>query len=512
MQTWLGRVVMMAALALAPVTLAQDEHDAGAERDFSIPVRTGEGSVELERDELEYAWSVGTLPVLDDETGAVRAEIFHIAYRVEPEDEDEPRPVTFVFNGGPGSSSVWLHMGALGPRRIAFANEKGDPTPPPYRVIDNAHTWLAFTDLVFIDPVSTGFSRPADGVDKNEFHGVDEDVASVGDFIQLWTSRNGAWDAPKYLCGESYGSTRAAGLAEYLQDRHAMYLSGVVMVSAAIDFGTLRFAPGNVVPYPLYLPSFAATAHYHGALDDELKARELDDFVEEVERFAIEAYTPALMLGDRLEGPRRDRIVRTLARFTGTDEGFIARNALTPTIWRFTQELLRDENRKVGRLDSRFASVSHDAGSDSPDADPSYDVILGPYASAVNQHLREELGVEDDRVYEILTGKVRPWNFGDSGQGYTNVAPNLASAMRQNPHLRVYFQSGLYDLATPYFATDFVIAQMRLDPSLRPNVTHTVYPSGHMMYLHYPTLVQQTRDTRAWYEAAPAAEAYEGGE
>jgi carboxypeptidase C (cathepsin A) len=442
--------------------------------------------------------------VIDDETGETRAEVFHIAYRVE---SDEARPVTFVFNGGPGSSSVWLHMGICGPKRIAFANDKGDPTPPPYTVVDNEHTWLAWTDLVFIDPVSTGYSRPAAGVDKSEFHGLEEDVSSVGDFIRLWTTRNGAWDAPKYLCGESYGTTRAAGLAQYLQDRHAMYLSGIVMVSSALDFGTLRFGEGNVLPPALFLPTYSATAHYHGRLEEDLQSRGLDDLLREVEAFVINEYTPALMLGDRIDDEERAAIAQRLARYTGTSATFIEREDLAPSIWRFTKELMRDERRAVGRLDSRFTGIQSDPGSDSPEGDPSYDVILGPYASAINQHLSREFGLAEDRVYEILTGKVRPWEMGGAGDGrYVNVAPRLRSAMQQNPHLRVVFQSGLYDLATPYFATDHVIAQLHLDREIRANVTHELYPAGHMMYLHLPTLERQSERTRAFYDGAPETE------
>ena len=489
------------ALVIGSVACAQeDAHQGSATPEVSIPVRSGSSSIAIGSDRLEYTWSAGTMPVLDDESGETRAEMFHVAYRVE---SDEERPVTFVFNGGPGSSSVWLHMGICGPKRIAFANDKGDPTPPPYKVVDNEHTWLAWTDLVFIDPISTGYSRPAEGVEKSEFHGLEEDIASVGDFIRLWTTRHDAWGAPKFLCGESYGTTRAAGLALYLQERHAMYLNGVVMVSSVLDFGTLRFGPGNVLPPALFLPSYAATAHYHGRLSEEWQGLPVDDLLEEAEEFAITTYAPALMMGDRLDEGERTNVTRTVAEMTGTSVAFVDRHRMAPPIWRFTKELLRDRDRSVGRLDSRFTGIESDPGSHAPEGDPSYDVILGPYSGAIHQHLRGELGIEDDRVYEILTGKVRPWDPGSAGDGrYVNVATRLREAMRMNKDLHVVFQSGLYDLATPYFATDYVISQMFLDPEVRDQVTHDVYPSGHMMYLHLPTLEQQTIDTRAFYGRA----------
>lgn len=508
MTTWTRwMLACLCALTLGDPARAQDEAMEEPQPEavpVSIAMRSGEGSVELESGRLRYTWSAGTMPVLDDETGETRAEMFHIAYRVA---SDEPRPVTFVFNGGPGSSSVWLHMGLCGPKRIAFANEKGDPTPPPYRVIDNAYTWLAWTDLVFIDPVSTGYSRPAEGAEKSEFHGLEDDVSSVGDFIRLWTTRNDAWGAPKYLCGESYGTTRAAGLSQYLQDRHAMYLSGIVMVSSVLDFGAVRFADGNLIPPPLFLPTYCATAHYHALLADDLQQRDILDLLHEVETFAIEEYTPALMLGDRLGEERRAEIVRKVARYSGTSEAFVERMHLMPSIWRYTKELMRDKARSVGRLDSRFVGIEADPSSDSAEDDPSYDAVLGPFASAINQYLRGELGIEEDRVYEILTGKVRPWEMGSAGDGrYVNVSTRLRRAMHQNKHLRVLFQSGLYDLATPYFATDHVIAQMRLDPEIRDNVTHEVYAGGHMMYLHLPSMKLQSRRVREFYQSAPTSE------
>ncbi len=495
-----------AAMALSGAAVAQEHeheemHDEPAgehSMDASIEMRHGNASISLNGKTLEYDWSAGTMPVLDDTTGETRAEVFHIAYRVA---SDEPRPVTFVFNGGPGSSSVWLHMGLCGPKRIVFANDKGDPTPPPYDVVDNEFTWLAWTDLVFIDPVSTGFSRPAEGVEKSEFHGLEQDISSVGDFIRLWTTRNDAWGAPKFLCGESYGTTRAAGLSVYLQQRHAMYLNGIVMISSALDFGTLRFGAGNILPPALYLPTYAATAHYHKALERDLQRKGLDDLLAEVESFVVEEYTPALLLGDRLDEAQRAAIVKKLTRYTGTSEAFIDRVRLAPTIWRFTKELLRDQERTVGRLDSRFQGIDADPSGDSTERDPSYDVILGPYAGAINQHLRGELGVTEDRVYEILTGNVRPWDYGSDGNGsYVNVAPRLAEALRINKDLKVEFHSGYYDLATPYFATEYVISQLHLDDELRDNVTHVLYPSGHMMYLHLPSLEKQSRAARAFYE------------
>ncbi len=498
-------------LGCAPLAFGEEEAQSSASEQAAEPMAmeavTTRASVTVDGEDLAYTATAGTLPVLDDETGEVRAEVFYIAYTLDDVDDDAERPITFAFNGGPGSSSVWLHMGALGPKRVVFANDKGDAPAPPYDVVENEYTWLKWTDLVFLDPVSTGFSRPAPGVDKKDFHGVEEDASSVGDVIQLYVSRHDRWDSAKWLCGESYGSTRAAAVADYLQTRHGMFLNGVVMVSAAIDFATLRFGNGNQLPYAVFLPTYVATAWYHDMLSGATQQMSLERVTRGAEQWVENAYVPALFQGRPTDEGDMAQLVDDMSQWTGLREDFVRAADARISIWRFTKELLRDERRTVGRLDSRFKGIDADAAGESPSYDPSYSTILGPYTGAVNQYLREDLGVTTEKVYEILTGKVRPWNYDEVATGrYLNVAGRLRDAMNRNEHLRVLFVSGYYDLATPYYATEYVIRQMLLDDVRRDHVKHIVYPAGHMMYLHKPSLVKLTDDVREFYEAAADAQ------
>jgi carboxypeptidase C (cathepsin A) len=430
---------------------------------------------------------------LAKEDGTVTAKVFYIAYTRDDTRDRSTRPVTFSFNGGPGSSSVWLHMGALGPKRVVLS-DIGEMMAPPFRYVDNEHTWLDETDLVFIDPVSTGYSRAVPEADAKNFHGFNEDIQSVGEFIRLWTTRNQRWGSPKYLAGESYGTTRAAGLAEWLQNRHGMYINGLMMISSIMDFSTARFSRGHQLPHILFLPTYTATAWYHRKLDADLQA-DLSKTLDEVRRFALGEYTVALMKGDQLPADERVRIVRALSRYTGLSEDYIERTNLRIEIGRFVKELTREDGHTVGRLDSRMKAFDYDDAGERYEFDPSYNAtIYGPYTSTLNEYIRKDLKFESDLPYEILTGRVQPWNYSNVQNQFLNVAESLRSAMHRNPHLRVWISNGYYDLATPFFATEYTVNQMNLDPSLRRNITMTYYESGHMMYIHMPSLVQFKKD------------------
>ncbi|MCB0122771.1 MAG: hypothetical protein KDE58_11040, partial [Caldilineaceae bacterium] len=328
---------------------------------------------------LHYTSTTGTF-VIKDEAGKAKSTIFFIAYTKRDVEDQSTRPITFSFNGGPGSSSVWLHLGLLGPRRID-SGDVGNMQPPPYRLLDNDHTLLDVSDLVFIDPVSTGYSRPAPGEEIKQFHGLENDITSVGDFIRLYVTRYKRWSSPKFLIGESYGTTRAAGLSGYLQNRHGLYLNGLMLVSAILNFQTARFNLGNDLPYILFLPTYAATAHYHGQVAEEYRA-DLRGFLAEVADFAANEYTLALMKGDRLAGAERTQIVTKLARYTGLSTDYIESTNLRINIHRFCKELLRKERRTVGRIDSRFQGIDRDASSQTFEHDPSMSAIIGPYAGA----------------------------------------------------------------------------------------------------------------------------------
>jgi carboxypeptidase C (cathepsin A) len=433
-----------------------------------------------------------------------KASIFFVAYtRDRGPDEDEAthaaaRPITFSFNGGPGSSSVWLHLGLLGPRRVVL-EEDGRPVPPPYRLVDNDFSLLDKTDLVFIDPVTTGFSRAVPGEADKQFHGFKADIESVGDFIRLYVSRNHRWASPRYLIGESYGTTRAAGLSGYLQERHGLYLNGIMLVSVVLNFMTVRFAPGNDLPYLLFLPTYAATAHYHGRLGSDAPG-DLPALLAEVEAFAMNEYALALLRGDALPAEERVAIAARLARYTGLSAEYVERTNLRIDIHRFVKELLRDRRRTVGRLDSRYTGIDRDAAGEHHEFDPSYALIQGPYTGLLNDYIRRELRFESDLPYEILSDRVHPWSFNEHQNSYVNVGETLRQAMSMNPHLRVFVANGYYDLATPYLATRYTFNHLELDESLRGNVTMAHYPAGHMMYIHDPSLAQLRDDLAAFLD------------
>ncbi|WP_155374357.1 S10 family peptidase [Catellatospora vulcania] len=416
-----------------------------------------------------------------------KAEMFVVAYTLDGADP-ATRPVTFAFNGGPGSSSVWLHLGLLGPRRVVMG-DAGALTPPPYGLADNAETLLRHSDLVFIDPVSTGYSRAVKGGKSREHHGFSGDVDSVGELIRLWTSRHGRWTSPKYLCGESYGTLRAAALAHHLQDRHGMWLNGLMLVSSVLNIGTLEFHPHLDGAYPLFLPTYAAIAHYHGLHGD----RPLGEVLAEAEEFADRTYPWALARGARLSEAERTAAVGALARLTGLDPDYVDRVDLRPEHVRFFTELLRSRRRTVGRLDGRFLGWDADYGREHWSSDPSLDAIMGPYTAAINQYLRADLGYRNDLPYKTLTADVHPWSFKEFEGQHVNVADKLAAAMRANPHLRVQVACGYHDGATPYYASEHTFAHLEIPAELRGNIEFKYYEAGHMMYVHEPSRLAQAQ-------------------
>lgn len=442
--------------------------------------------------EIEYTVTAGTLVFREEtpdrekefEGEKPTAEFFFIAYAKDGVDDKARRPLTFSFNGGPGSSSVWLHLGLLGPRRVVMEDDGGLPKPP-YQLSDNEFSLLDETDLVFIDPVSTGYSRPVEGQKARDFHGFKKDIESVGDFIRLYTSRYGRWLSPKFLIGESYGTTRASGLSGYLQTRHGLYLNGIMLVSSVLNFQTIDFTPGNELPYVLFLPGYAATAWYHHALRIR---RPLQKLLAEVQDFAVNEYAPALMKGNALTRRERQDIVEKLARYTGLSPEYIERSDLRIPDMRFFKELLRSRGRTVGRLDSRFLGIDRNTLGEGTENDPSYTNIIGPYTAAFNDYVRSELKFEKDIPYEILNGKVWPWSYAEHENKFVYVAETLRQAMSINPHLKVFIANGYYDLATPYFATEYTFNHLGLDESLQDNIEMGYYEAGHMMYIHLPAL------------------------
>jgi carboxypeptidase C (cathepsin A) len=457
-------------------------------------------------EEIAYTVTTGTI-VLKEETSSrdedfkgekPMAEFFFVAYTKDGVENPANRPLTFSFNGGPGSSSVWLHLGVLGPRRVVMTYE-GDLPKPPYQLTDNEFSLLDKTDLVFIDPVSTGYSRPVEGEKAKQFHGFKKDIETVGDFIRLYTTRYNRWLSPKFLIGESYGTTRASGLSGYLQNRHGLYLNGIMLVSTVLDFSTIDFTPGNELPYVLFLPTYAATAWYHRALRIR---RPLQKLMEEVREFAINEYAPALMKGDAL--PKRERaiILEKLVRYTGLSADYLERSNLRVPDYRFFKELLRSRGRTVGRLDSRFLGIDKDTLGDGTHNDPSYTNIMGPYTAGFYDYIRRELKFEKDIPYNILNGGVWPWSYAEHENQFVYVAETLREAMTINPHLKVFIANGYYDLATPFFGTEYVFSHMGLDESLRGNIGMYYYEAGHMMYIHMPALEQMKKDLASFIDNA----------
>ena len=433
--------------------------------------------IQINGKKIAYTATAGTLVLKKEEKPW--ASIFYVAYTRDDVPDRAKRPITFAFNGGPGSSSVWLHLGALGPKRVAMGPD-GEQPKPPYHLIDNEDTALEFTDLVFIDPVTAGFSRQAPGENPAQFHGFDGDLESVGEFIRLYLVRADRWESPKFLAGESYGTTRAAALSQSLL-QNGIYLNGITFISTVLNFETILFAPGNDLPYALYLPSYTAAAWYHKKLPKDLQA-DLEKATGESRRFAGNEYTVALMKGDKLNAAERANVVRQLARLTGLSEEFIDESNLRVSIQRFTKELLRKDRQTIGRYDSRLEGIDIDAAGDRPEYDPSYASVQGAYTAMFNDYARTELKYESDLSYEVLTGKVQPWNYQKFENRYVNVAENLRQAMTQNPNLKVLFANGYYDLATPFFATEYTVSHLGLAPALSGHVSLTYCEAGHMLY------------------------------
>lgn len=456
-------------------------------------------SVRIGGKEIKYTVTTGTIvlkeEITDKEKDAEiekpRAQIFFIAYTKDGVKDKSKRPITFSFNGGPGSSSVWLHMGVLGPRRVVLT-DNGELPPPPFKLTDNQYSILDETDLVFIDPMGTGYSRPVEGEKSKEWLGFKKDIESVGDFIRLYATRYKRWLSPKFLAGESYGTTRAAGLSGYLQERHGMYLNGLMLISVVLDFTTIDFNLNNELPYILFLPVYAATAWYHRKLSLRLP---LQSLLKEVETFAQGEYTAALFKGSSLPGEERAIIVEKLARYTGLSTDFIERSNLRIHAFHFFKELLRDRGLTVGRLDSRFTGIDRVGVTETFEYDPLLSNVLGPYTAAFYDYVRSELKFESDLPYEILSDKVgMNWSYSQFENQYVNVAETLRKSMTYNPHLKVFVANGYYDLGTPYFATEYTFNHLGLNENLQKNISMEYYDAGHMMYIHLPSLKEMKRD------------------
>ena len=423
--------------------------------------------------------------------GTPRAAIFSTSYVREPRDPN--RPVTFLFNGGPGSGSVWLHMGAFGPKRVAIPSDARDDGGPPYPLVDNPDSLLDVTDIVFIDPVGTGFSHALGKTEPKEFWGVTKDAESVAQFIRLWLNENGRWNSPKYLGGESYGTTRSAAVVDQLEGQYNdVALNGVILISTVLDFAAGADTPGNELSPVLNLPSMAATALYHG----KAQAPSLEGFVEEARQYALGPYAAALLKGQRLGAEERASVRRELSRFTGLSEAYLEQANLRVEPARFYKELLRDRGLTVGRLDSRYTGRDYDNAGETPDNDPSFYGIDAGYTAAINAYLRGPLGYKSERSY-VTIGNVGPWDWQVPGgrdiNAYLNLTPYLGKAMRENSGLRLFVGQGYYDFATPFFAAEYALSRTGIP---QDRIHYQYYGSGHMMYVRDEDRVKLSRDVR----------------
>jgi carboxypeptidase C (cathepsin A) len=440
---------------------------------------------------IDYTVTTGTMP-LRETKGEQDAYIFYIAYTKDGVKDKTKRPLMFSFNGGPGSSSVWMHMGFLGPRKVLY-NADGFQLQPPYDVVDNEHSILDVTDLVFIDPVATGYSRMLPKKPLHKYHGVMEDIQSVAEFIRLYVTRNERWGSPKFIIGESYGTTRAAGLTGYLTSAHRMYTNGTILVSMT----ELGSDPPLDLSCMLILPHFTATAWYHKALPADLQAKPLRQVLDEAEAFVLGEYSLVLNKGGWLSDTERNNMAAKIARYTGLSADFIKNCNLRVDRQRFRKELLRSRGLTVGRLDSRYTGTDRDSAGETIEFDPAMANWNGPFTGAVNRYFKEELKIKTDMTYNIF-GSVRPWK----GRGDVNTGEMLRQAMTTNPFLKVFILEGYYDAACDYFTAQYTMNHLDLTGKLKDRISFGYYESGHMMYIHLPSLIKAKQDLTNFIRSA----------
>ena len=449
--------------------------------------------------ELAYTAEAGTMVLT---TGGETCEIFYAAYTLDGVGDRSDRPITFAFNGGPGCCSMYLHMGCLGPRRLEL-DEDGNVLRMPTRVVDNKNSLLDITDLVIIDAVGTGYSRPAGNSKLEAFLGYENDNRTMGDFIRQYVSRNDRWESEKYLVGESYGTVRAVGVCEYLANRYSMFLNGLALVSTANDYATLCLGGGNELPYAVYFPTYAADAWYHGKVGEEYRQMELADFLDEVRKFVETEYVPALFAGNHLTENEKDALAEKMAAYIGLSKEFIEGRNLRISLEDFVPELLRDQKLSIGRLDGRISGPVTSGSLDVGDSDPSGAWMGVTFASAANDYIANELGFRTDREYIPINYDIdeeKNWPFPvTAGIGYISQENTVYECMSKNSFLKVWVLCGYYDGATPFYAAEWVYRHVFLNEESRDRLSFTYYPCGHMIYMVQDAFDQFRADAEAWY-------------
>jgi carboxypeptidase C (cathepsin A) len=492
---------LLLALILATLfgtALAQDGEEEKPKAEVANPVAESSVTshqVRIDGNNIRYKAVAGTT-ILKNDDGAPIANFGYTAYLKEGVEDLASRPIMFAFNGGPGSASIWLHMGVLGPQIVT--TKDAEFTGPPFKRIPNEFSIIDRTDLVMIDPVGTGYSKPIGDTDGKEFWGVDADIKTVSDFIEQYVTENSRWLSPKYLLGESYGGMRSAGVINYVQSKHGMAFDGVILVSPFLNFTVGADETGEDLPFVMYLPTLAATAWYHNALDD--RPDDLAAFYEKAKRFAVDVYAPALMKGNRLGAQERKTVIAGMSSLLGVSEEYIDRANLRIKHQQYAQELLRDRELIAGRIDSRFTGNTLNLLGEKMDYDPMFTAVGPAFVSNFLDYYHNDLKFGRDKDY-VVSGKLWmkwDWNHAQPGSNFPlpspNTMPDLSRAMNDNPELRILVQQGYYDLATPAFATEYMMDHLQINEDLQKNIRVEFYDAGHMMYLHPPSLVKYRDD------------------
>ena len=481
--------LLLAAICLPFMSYAFNPQSDSTKVPKTVNVIT-KHSVKIGNVTINYTATVGTL-IIHDQEGKPIASFGYIAYTKDGVTDLTKRPVTFAYNGGPGSSSIWLHMGALGPKRVVL-DDPYNKMPPPFTMADNNYSILDVTDLVMIDPVGTGISKAVGKAKDKDFWGVDQDIESVSKFIKEYIKKYNRWNSPKYLLGESYGTTRSAGIVDYLQEDMGISVNGVVLVSTILSFNTLSFADGNDLPYILYLPTYAAVAWFHNKLPN--KPGNLETFIKQVRDFAKGEYSNALFVGKSLDSLTKDEILNKLHEYTGLSKLYWDRANLRVSEPQFTKELLRNEGMTTGRLDARYSGYSQDLLGEYARYDPQSTAISPAYIGLFMEYYYNQLKAPETENYVVSAydQKDFSWNWNRAGRSrwasFVNTGTDLQDAMTKNPNLKILVYNGYFDLATPFFATEYTMDHLDLPASIRKNIIMKYYKAGHMMYIHKESL------------------------
>jgi carboxypeptidase C (cathepsin A) len=512
---WTSSALLLVAMVLlAAATRAQErEKDRPTEGAAAAPAITPtpkeessvtEHSIKIDGQTIPYKATASTT-LLKDEKDEPTALLYSTAYTRTDVKDLSQRPLAFLYNGGPGSSSIWVHMGAYGPRRVSSVDVGGE-IAPPYKLVDNTESLLDKADLVFIDPIGTGFSHAVGKAQDKDFWGVDQDVKSLAQFISLYVSRNNRWNSPKFLIGESYGTFRSAALGNYLQTHENIYLNGIVLMSSVLDLGTISFNPGEDMTYVFYLPSYAASAWYHKLLKDP--PENLNSFLDEARQFARTEYTLALLKGDKISDAEKADMAKKLSRFTGLSEDYFVKANLRVNLFQFMKELQRAKGLTTGRFDARYSGPGYDALGEYAEYDPQDASTSGAFVSVFNTYVREELKFGQDKTY-IPEAEINDWDWKHRGPGDNfgfpgspNVEGDLIRALLTNPKLQVEVENGLFDLATPFFGTEFTMEHLLLPEKLRGNIHLQYYGAGHMMYVRDDDRAKLKNNVGAFIESA----------